>query len=91
MLEDLVLKKDTRPVIGGECWILSANVKQTHKFWLCFEKNDINSNKTIILSGINEDPSVVESFLIDEKKTTLKLIISRLLQRFNGQKLLGPN
>ena len=45
----------------------------------------------ILLAESNSDPSIVESFLIDEKKTTLPLLISRVLQRLNGQKWIGAN
>ena len=51
----------------------------------------IEADKTILLSESNSDPSIVESFLIDEKKTTLPLLISRVLQRLNGQKWIGAN
>tara|TARA_Y100001970_G_scaffold294269_1_gene449507 strand:+ start:3598 stop:4224 length:627 start_codon:yes stop_codon:yes gene_type:complete len=90
-IQKLNLSKGDRPVTGGNCSILKGELNATHSFWLCFEKEDINSIKTFSICGLDEKPSVVESFLIDERKTTLKLIVSRLLQRFNGQKLLGPN
>ena len=36
--------------------------------------------------------SIVSSaHLIDERKMTLALLVSRLVQRLNGQKWLGPN
>ena len=44
-----------------------------------------------MLAESNSDPSIVESFLIDEKKATLSLLISRVLQRLNGQKWIGAN
>ena len=56
-----------------------------------FENDDISSLKSISLSKPNQKPSIIESFLIDEKRITLKLIISRVLQRLNGQKLIGVN
>ena len=61
------------------------------KFWLCFNKDIITSAKTILLAESYSEPSIVESFLIDEKKTTLPLLISRVLQRLNGQKWIGEN
>ena len=61
------------------------------KFWLCFNQKAITSDKTILLAESNSDPSILESFLIDEKKTTLPLLISRVLQRLNGQKWFGDN
>ena len=53
--------------------------------------DNISSNKTIAISEQGTDPSILESFLIDEKKTTLNLLVSRLMQRLNGQKWLTPN
>ena len=68
-----------------------CEISEQRKFWLCFNKNKIISDKTILLAESDSDPSIVESFLIDEKKTTLPLLISRVLQRLNGQKLIGVN
>ena len=80
-----------RPVVGGDCWMVFCEMSEQRKFWLCFNKNVITSDKTILLAESNSDPSIVESFLIDEKKTTLALLISRVLQRLNGQKWIGAN
>tara|TARA_Y100001968_G_scaffold329962_1_gene380534 strand:- start:1201 stop:1656 length:456 start_codon:yes stop_codon:yes gene_type:complete len=80
-----------RPVVGGNCWMVFCELSYERKFWLCFSKELITSDKTILLAESNSDPSIVESFLIDEKKTTLPLLISRVLQRLNGQKWIGAN
>jgi len=88
---DIKLIEGNRPVVGGNCWMIFCEMSDQRKFWLCFNKAIITSDKTILLSESNSDPSIVESFLIDEKKTTLPLLISRVLQRLNGQKWIGPN
>ncbi|MBO8228267.1 DUF2996 domain-containing protein [Prochlorococcus marinus XMU1414] len=80
-----------RPIAGDKCWVINCEIKDTCNFWLSFEKDDISSLKSISLSKPNQQPSIIESFLIDEKRITLKLIISRVLQRLNGQKLIGVN
>ena len=80
-----------RPIAGDKCWVIYCEVKDTCNFWLSFEKEDIMSPKSFSLCKAYEKPSILESFLIDEKKITLKLIISRILQRLNGQKLIGAN
>ena len=85
------LKNTKRPIAGDKCWVIDCEIKDTCTFWLSFEKDDISSSKSISLSKPNKEPSIIESFLIDEKRITLKLIISRVLQRLNGQKLLGVN
>ena len=85
------LKNTNRPIAGDKCWVINCEIKGTCNFWLSFEKDDISSLKSISLSKPNQKPSIIESFLIDEKRITLKLIISRVLQRLNGQKLIGVN
>ena len=85
------LKNTNRPIAGDKCWVINCEIKDTCNFWLSFEREDISSLKSISLSKPNQTPSIIESFLIDEKRITLKLIISRVLQRLNGQKLIGVN
>jgi len=85
------LQNTKRPIAGDKCWVINCEIKNTCNFWLSFEKDDISSLKSISLSKPNQNPSIIESFLIDEKRITLKLIISRVLQRLNGQKLIGVN
>jgi len=85
------LTNTNRPIAGDKCWVINCEIKDTCNFWLSFEKDDISSLKSISLSKPNQQPSIIESFLIDEKRITLKLIISRVLQRLNGQKLIGVN
>ena len=88
---EIKLIEGQRPVVGGNCWMVFCELSEQRKFWLCFNKDIITSDKTILLAESNSDPSIVESFLIDEKKTTLPLLISRVLQRLNGQKWIGVN
>ena len=90
-VNEIKLLEGNRPVVGGKCWIVFCELSDDRKFWLCFNKKLITSDKTILLAESNSDPSIVESFLIDEKKTTLSLLISRVLQRLNGQKWIGAN
>ncbi len=90
-INNINLANTNRPIAGDKCWVINCEIKDTCNFWLSFEKDDISSLKSISLSKPNEKPSIIESFLIDEKRITLKLIISRVLQRLNGQKLIGVN
>ena len=85
------LQNTNRPTAEDKCWVINCEIKDTCNFWLSFEKDDISSLKSFTLSKPNQTPSIIESFLIDEKRITLKLIISRVLQRLNGQKLIGVN
>ena len=90
-INNINLKNTNRPIAGDKCWVINCEINQTCNFWLSFEKEDITSLKSISLSKPNQKPSIIESFLIDEKRITLKLIISRVMQRLNGQKLIGVN
>jgi hypothetical protein len=90
-VNNINLTNTNRPIAGDKCWVINCEIKDTCNFWLSFEKEDISSLKSISLSKPNQKPSIIESFLIDEKRITLKLIISRVLQRLNGQKLIGVN
>ena len=90
-INNINLQNTNRPIAGDKCWVINCEIKDTCNFWLSFEKDDISSLKSISLSKPNQTPSIIESFLIDEKRITLNLIISRVLQRLNGQKLIGVN
>ena len=78
-INDINLKNTNRPITGDKCWVIYCEIKAVCNFWLSFEKDDITSTKSISLSKSNQSPSVIESFLIDEK-ITLQLITSRIIQ-----------
>ena len=90
-INNINLNNTNRPIAGDKCWVINCENKDTCNVWLSFEKDDISSLKSISLSKPNQKPSIIESFLIDEKRITLKLIVSRVIQRLNGQKLIGVN
>ncbi|NQV10252.1 MAG: DUF2996 domain-containing protein [Cyanobacteria bacterium] len=79
------------PVVGSHCWQVIGVLPGGRRFWLCFTAAQIGSAKTIALAESGSEPSLLEPFLIDERKTTLALLISRVVSRLNGQKWLGPN
>ena len=78
-------------MVGSSCWLVKGQLPGERRFWLCFTSADINAAKTIAVAEAGSEPSLLESFLIDEKKTTRALLVSRLVQRLNGQKWLGAN
>ncbi|WP_254971514.1 DUF2996 domain-containing protein [Cyanobium sp. Candia 9D4] len=88
---ELVFEQGAMPVVGADCWMVQGRLPGERRFWLCFTRPDISSAKTIALTEGAGSPSLLESFLIDEKKMTLSLLVSRVVQRLNGQKWLGPN
>ena len=88
---DLSFEQGPVPVVGSPCWMVQGALPGERRFWLCFTAANISAAKTLTVSEGGGEPSLLESFLIDEKKITLALIVSRLVQRLNGQKWLGPN
>jgi hypothetical protein len=88
---ELVFEQGAMPVVGADSWMVRGRLPGERRFWLCFTRPDISSAKTIALTEGAGSPSLLESFLIDEKKMTLSLLVSRVVQRLNGQKWLGPN
>ena len=79
------------PVVGSDCWMIKGILPGQRRFWLCFTEPSITATKTIAVAEAGDVPSLLESFLIDEKRMSLALLVSRLVQRLNGQKWLGPN
>lgn len=88
---EMIFEQGPMPVVGAACWMLRGTLPGERRFWLCFTEPDIQSAKTVALAEAGAEPSLLESFLIDERKMTLPLLVSRLVQRLNGQKWLGPN
>lgn len=88
---ELSFEEGPMPVVGVPCWIVKGMLPKDRRFWLCFTAPELEAAKMIALAEGGAQPSLLESFLIDEKKMTLSLLVSRLVQRLNGQKWLGPN
>jgi hypothetical protein len=88
---DLSFEQGAMPVVGSPCWMVVGKLASGRRFWLCFTADSISSAKTCALAEAGAEPSLLESFLIDEKKMTQALLVSRLVQRLNGQKWLGAN
>ena len=88
---ELTLEQAPMPVVGETCWQIRGELPGDRRFWLCFTKDDIQAPKTFAVAEAGAQPSLLESFLIDEKRITLALLVSRTVQRLNGQKWLGPN
>jgi len=88
---NLSFEQGPMPVVGSSCWQVKGSLPNGRRFWLCFTSDSISSAKTIALAEAGSEPSLLESFLIDEKKMTQALLVSRLVQRLNGQKWLGAN
>jgi hypothetical protein len=91
--EGLILsfEQGPMPVVGSPCWQVRGGLAGGGRFWLCFTDASIDAAKTIALAEPGSEPTLLESFLIDEKRMSQALLVSRVAQRLNGQKWLGPN
>ncbi|MEH2199850.1 DUF2996 domain-containing protein [Nostoc sp.] len=88
--------KQKLPITGfesaEECWQIIGSWKETgaRQFNLYFPEEDIQGKKGFSCNE-GKKPSTLESFLIDERKITLDLLVFGLVQRLDGQKWLGIN
>nr|WP_231943515.1 DUF2996 domain-containing protein [Calothrix sp. NIES-3974] len=96
-VRDLELKftKQQLPIRGmeglGECWQVVGSWQNGYRqFNIYFPDENIQGKKAF---SCNEGkvPSTLESFLIDERKITLDLLVFGTVRRLNGQKWLGRN
>ncbi|ACK73332.1 conserved hypothetical protein [Gloeothece citriformis PCC 7424] len=93
---DLTFKKDKLPLTGSssneECWQVRGSwAKAGRQFNLYFLDEDISGKKAFSCSTGGKKPSIIESFMIDERKVNLDLMVLYTLQRLNGQKWLTKN
>jgi hypothetical protein len=90
----IAFQKDKVNVVGyesmPECWQVVGNL-DNRQFFLYFLDEDINGQKAFACTNNNKKPSTLESFMIDERRANLNLMIMFLLQRLNGQKWLARN
>ncbi|MDZ7953981.1 MAG: DUF2996 domain-containing protein [Nostoc sp. DedQUE12b] len=88
--------KQKMPITGfesaEECWQITGSWSEIGKrqFNLYFPDEDIQGKKGFSCNE-GKKPSTLESFLIDERKITLDLLVYGLVQRLDGQKWLGRN
>jgi hypothetical protein len=78
-----------------ECWQIigrwNSGEKQPRQFNIYFISDNIQGQKAFSYSESGGKPSTLESFLIDERRVTLALLVSGALQRLNAQKWLVRN
>lgn len=75
-----------------QCWQLVGIWQQGQRqFNLYFLDGDIKGRKAFSCATNGQAPSIIESFMIDERKITLDLMVLYTLQRLNGQKWLTRN
>jgi hypothetical protein len=97
-LKDVVLSfvKEKMSIPGANsddtCWQVIGTWKSGQRqFKLYFPEENINGQKAFSYALNGQIPSTIESFMIDERKITLDLMLLYTLQRLNGQKWLTRN
>jgi hypothetical protein len=74
------------------CWQVAGSWKNgQRRFNIYFPEEDINKQKAFSWATNGANPSTLESFMIDERKVTLDLIVFYTIQRLNAQKWLARN
>jgi hypothetical protein len=90
----LTFAKQRFPIKGlenQECWqVIGSWQNGLYQFNVYFHEEDIQGKKGFSCHE-GKTTSTLESFLIDERKVTLDMLVSRLVFRLNGQKWLGRN
>lgn len=92
---DLTFAKQKFPIAGynqEECWQVIGHWQNGVKrqFNIYFAEENIQGKRSFSCNE-GSHPSTLESFLIDERKVTLDLMIYGLVQRLNAQKWLTRN
>ncbi|MBF2058434.1 MAG: DUF2996 domain-containing protein [Cyanobacterium sp. T60_A2020_053] len=91
---DIALKKGKIPVLGlennPECWQV-VGAWGARSFAIYFLDEDISGQKAFSCTVNSQKPSTLESFMIDERRVNLDLMVLYTLQRLNGQKWLTMN
>jgi hypothetical protein len=92
----LTFAQQSLPLKGAnpqeKCWQVVGNWQNGQRqFNLYFLDADISGQKAFSYTSNGSSASTIESFMIDERKVTLDLLVLYTLQRLNGQKWLTRN
>lgn len=90
----LTFAKQQLPIANSNdtYWQVNGNWQSGQRqFNLYFLDENINGQKAFSYAANGAKPSTIESFMIDERKVTLDLMVLYTLQRLNGQKWLKRN
>lgn len=90
---ELEFKTDEFPFPGMEkCSQVAGKWDEgKRRFNLYFLEEDISGKKAFSYTASEAPPSTIESFMIDERKVNLELLVMYTVQRLNGQKWLARN
>ncbi|PSB12680.1 DUF2996 domain-containing protein [Pleurocapsa sp. CCALA 161] len=74
------------------CWqVVGKWQNGDRQFNIYFPDEDISGQKAFSSSTYGHAPSTIESFMIDEKRVNLELLVMYTIQRLNAQKWLTRN
>ena len=91
---ELTFSQDNLPTATAaeSCWQVKGNwLNGQRQFNLYFLEENIKGPKAFSCATNGAQPSTIESFMIDERRITLDLMVLYTLQRLNGQKWLSGN
>ncbi|MBI4780068.1 MAG: DUF2996 domain-containing protein [Oscillatoriophycideae cyanobacterium NC_groundwater_1537_Pr4_S-0.65um_50_18] len=91
---DLKFEKQKLPIAGmtDAYWQVIGHWQGgKRQFHIIFSKEDIQAAKFFCYADNGAQPSTLESFMIDERKVSLDLLLLYTAQRLNGQKWLVRN
>lgn len=90
---ELEFKTDQLPLPGADqCpQVVGKWDGGNRRFNVYFLDEDISGQKAFSYTATDAPPSTIESFMIDERKVNLDLLVMYTIQRLNGQKWLTRN
>lgn len=90
---ELEFKTDKFPLPGAqECpQVVGEWEGGKRRFNVYFLDENISGQKAFSYTASDSPPSTIESFMIDERKVNLELLVMYTVQRLNGQKWLDRN
>ncbi len=93
---DLALEKRPIPLKGFDDSSTCSQVVGSwnngkRNFFIAFQQDDIKAPKFYAASDYGSHPTTLESFMIDERRVNLDLMVFYVVQRLNGQKWLTRN
>ncbi len=93
---ELMFTKQAIPIQGAssseQCWqVVGKWLSGNRQFNLYFIEENITGQKAFSSATDGNQPSTIESFMIDERRVTLDLMVLYTVQRLNSQKWLSGN
>lgn len=93
---DLSFVEQKVPIEGANsnepCWqVVGKWQNGNRQFNVYFPDGDIKGQKAFSYATYGNNPSTIESFMIDERRVNLELLVMYTLQRLNAQKWLTRN